>query len=393
MLAGKPGDFVAHQLDALSTYESTFGIRQIDGNFVPPAGGVLGLNPPGTDASSGAGISGTTPPVLTAAGLVTFPALAGPVPFDTGTFGAPGTVQTSLPTGATETPLLNDAAGNVLIGVYQHPPTGDTQPNVDEMTLGFNYNLNMTQWLMLGPGLIDWVTGGAHLGLYRNYSTLHVDDMFTPDDTWNTTTHANDYDPGRRRCACARSTSTRRPTWSKTNNFRLDILFNGGNSTTNSVDGADARPAARRVPEDRPRDGQAVHPGLRLAQPHLGPRLPRRRLRHHQLHRGRSPAEHALGRVGAGRHEGHRRSRARLEHRQLARPRDPEPDHARARRPLRLRQPRCPDAADAVDPPNLDDEVVEPRPAGPSRPAATSTRSPTSSTAPTRPRPTSRRHR
>ena len=44
------------------------------------------------------------------------------------------------------------------------------------MTIGFNYNANQSQWLMLGPGLIDWVTAGAHLGLYRNYATLHVDD-------------------------------------------------------------------------------------------------------------------------------------------------------------------------------------------------------------------------
>ena len=106
VLAGKPGDFAAGQLDALSAYESTFGIRQIDGNFVPPAGGILGLNPPGTDPSSGAGIAGTTP-VLTAAGLFTFPALAGPVPIDTGTFGAPGAAQTSLPTGASRDPTAH----------------------------------------------------------------------------------------------------------------------------------------------------------------------------------------------------------------------------------------------------------------------------------------------
>jgi len=233
VVAGKPGDFVAHALDSLSAYESTFGVRQLDGNFVPPAGGVLGLNPV-TDSSSGSLIGGTTP-TLNTAGLAAFPALAGQIPFDTGTFGAPGAVQASLPTGATETPLLSDSAGNVLIGVYQHPPTGDTQANVQELTLGFNYNLNMTQWLLLGPGLIDWVTGGAHVGLYRNYSTLHVDDVFTPDDTWDTTTHANDYDPA----AALRMRPVdvdNEAVWSKANNYRLDNLFNGGNSTTNNVE-------------------------------------------------------------------------------------------------------------------------------------------------------------
>ena len=235
VVTGKPGDFVAHALDALSTYESTFGIRQLDSDFVPPAGGILGLNPPGADSSIGSGIVGTSPSLNTA-GLAAFPALAGPILFDAGSFAAPGTPipAGSLPAGATETPLLSDAAANVLIGVYQHPPTGDTQPGVQEMTLGFNYNQFLTQWLLLGPSLIDWVTGGTHLGLYRNYSTIHVDDMFTSDDTWSTTTHANNYDPNaalRMRPVDVDNAAT----WEKSNNFRLDLLFNGGNSSANAT--------------------------------------------------------------------------------------------------------------------------------------------------------------
>jgi len=109
------------------------------------------------------------------------------------------------------------------------------------MTIGFNYNANMTQWLLLGPGLIDWVTGGAHLGLYRNYSTIHVDDMFTSDDAWDITTHANNYDP----TAALRMTPVdvdAAAAWEKANNFRLDFLFNGGNATTNNVDAPTADP-------------------------------------------------------------------------------------------------------------------------------------------------------
>ena len=239
VFAGKPADFAAGQLTTLFSYESTFGIRQIDGDFVAgyPAAGNLGLNAI-SDAQNGATISSTTA-TLTAAGLSAFPALKGPVPIDAGVFGYSGTTSgVTLPTGATETPLLNDASGNVLIGVYQHPtaaqdPT-DAQAGVAEMTIGFNYNANMTQWLLLGPGLIDWVTGGAHVGLYRNYSTIHVDDMFTPDDAWDTTTHANDYTPAdalRMNPVDVDNAAT----WSKANNFRLDFLFNGGNSTTNDA--------------------------------------------------------------------------------------------------------------------------------------------------------------
>ncbi|MGO9873049.1 MAG: fibronectin type III domain-containing protein [Acidimicrobiia bacterium] len=239
VFAGKPADFAAGQLTTLFGYESTFGIRQIDGDFVAgyPAAGNLGLNAI-SDAQNGAAISSTTA-TLTAAGLSAFPALNGPVPIDAGVFGYSGTTAgVTLPTGATETPLLNDASGNVLIGVYQHPtaaqdPT-DLQAGVAEMTIGFNYNQNMTQWLLLGPGLIDWVTGGAHVGLYRNYATIHVDDQFTPDDTWDIATHANDYTPADA-LRMGPVDVDNLATWSRTNNFRLDMLFNGGNSTTNNA--------------------------------------------------------------------------------------------------------------------------------------------------------------
>jgi len=231
VFAGKPSDFAAGQLTNLFTYESTFGIRQLDGNFVPgyPVAGTLGLNSV-TDAQTGAGISSSTA-TLTAAGLTTFAALNGPVPIDVGVFGSPGTVASPLPTGATETPLLNDASGNVLIGVYQHPTAAqapsDLQAGVAEMTVGFNYNQYQSQWLLLGPGLIDWVTGDAHVGLYRNYATVHVDDVFTSDNTWDTTTHANDF------TAALRMTPPdvdAEAAWSTANGFRLDDLPNFGNS-------------------------------------------------------------------------------------------------------------------------------------------------------------------
>ncbi|MGO9874600.1 MAG: fibronectin type III domain-containing protein [Acidimicrobiia bacterium] len=235
VLAGKPADFAAGQLSALFSYESTFGIRQIDGDFVP--NGTTGLSSV-TDADSGATVSGTTAS-LTAAGVSTFGSLNGPVPIDTGSFASPGTVATGLPTGATETPLLNDAAGNVLVGVYQHPtaaqaPT-DPQAGVAELTVGMAYNANQTQWLLLGAGLIDWVTADAHLGDYRHYVEMDIDDTFTPDDAWNTTLHTIDYsdaDALRMRAADVDYAAQ----WSAANNFRMDQLFNGGGSVAYQAD-------------------------------------------------------------------------------------------------------------------------------------------------------------
>src|ERR1035438_3123615 len=111
VLADSPSGFAAGQLSALDTYESSYGVRQVDGYMYPsPA---LGL----TDASSGA-LTGTAQ--LTAAGLAALPGLKGTVPFDTGTWGYPSTIGAGAPL----TPWLENAAGQVLARVYQHPPIG-----------------------------------------------------------------------------------------------------------------------------------------------------------------------------------------------------------------------------------------------------------------------------
>ncbi|HEY3941542.1 MAG TPA: hypothetical protein VGL60_03580, partial [Acidimicrobiales bacterium] len=185
VVADGPADFATGQLTALDQYESAFGVREIDTDAFPsPA---LGLN--SVTESNNGDLSNTTA-TLTATGLAIFSSLKGPVPLDTGTFASPATVAGPLPAGASETPLLDDASGNVLMGIYQHPsaaqsPT-DPQAGVAEMTLDFNYNATDIQWLILGPALIDWVTGGVHLGLYRNYIGQDVDDVFISDNQWST---------------------------------------------------------------------------------------------------------------------------------------------------------------------------------------------------------------
>ena len=139
-----------------------------------------------TEASGGA-LDGTTG-TLTAAGLAAFPELAGPIPFATGTYGYGATVDA----GAPYTTLLANSAGQALAGVYQHPST-DPQAGVAELSLYFDYNATQLQWLLLAPGLINWVTQGTHLGLDRNYVEMDIDDTFTPDNAWSTTVHDNDY--------------------------------------------------------------------------------------------------------------------------------------------------------------------------------------------------------
>ena len=72
-----------------------------------------------------------------------------------------------MDSGAPYTPFITDSAGHTLAGVYQHPST-DAQAGVSELALNFDYNASQLQWLLLAPGLINWVTQDTHLGLYRN---------------------------------------------------------------------------------------------------------------------------------------------------------------------------------------------------------------------------------
>src|SRR5437660_1213851 len=127
----------------------------------------------------GGSLDGTTA-TLTQAGLAAFGQLKGPVPFDAGSFGYGATATA----GAPYTPFLTDAAGHVMAGVYQHPDS-DPQAGVAELAVNFDYNANQTQWLLLAPGLINWVTQDTHLGLYRNYFGQDIDDLSIADNEWS----------------------------------------------------------------------------------------------------------------------------------------------------------------------------------------------------------------
>ena len=70
--------------------------------------------------------------------------------------------------------------------MYVHPTNnGDPQGGVSELSLYFDYNANQLQWMLLSPGLINWVTQNTHLGLYRNYFGQDIDDLFLADNEWS----------------------------------------------------------------------------------------------------------------------------------------------------------------------------------------------------------------
>ena len=242
VIADSPADFAAGQLTALDAYESSFGVRQIDGYSYPnPA---LGL----TDSSAGA-LDGTSAQ-LTPAGLLALPELKGTVPFGTGSYGYPATATAGAPV----TPWLENSAGGILAAVYQHPST-DAQAGVAELSLGFDYNAAQIQWLLLAPGLVNWVTGGLHLGEYRNYVEMDIDDTFTPDDAWDTTTHTIDYaDADALRMQAADVDYAAK--WSQANDFRMEQLFNGGGSVEYQADNSGTDPVLAEFQKTDPTTGK-----------------------------------------------------------------------------------------------------------------------------------------
>src|SRR5664279_881770 len=181
VIADSPAGFAAGHLNALFSYESTYGVRQIDGYTYPiPAQGIAAVTGASTTLDN-------TTATLTAAGLAGLPGLKGTVPFDAGTYGVPASVVAGT-IGAAFTPWLENASGQVLAGVYQHPGIStapDPQAGVSELSLTFEYNATQLQWLLLAPGLIDWVTQDTHLGLSRNYFGQDIDDNFIADNEWS----------------------------------------------------------------------------------------------------------------------------------------------------------------------------------------------------------------
>ena len=56
-------------------------------------------------------------------------------------------------------------------------------------------NEYQTQAQLLRHGMLSWVTRGVYLGYQRNYLEMQVDDVFLPDDRWNTDTNSTPCDP------------------------------------------------------------------------------------------------------------------------------------------------------------------------------------------------------
>jgi hypothetical protein len=259
-------------LSRVYTYERDFGVRQISGFEFPNAN--VGLEFTGTV------LLGPFTASLTNAGKGAFNYLEGPVPLDEGTRGydsyyddrqagddvtpfTPKAWAAEPVSGVTNfVPYLvapTDAPteggkpvkGRVIGGFYTHTGKEASDPHaalragVQEVVLTFNYNSTMTQWRLLAPGLIRWVTRGVHLGYNRNYLSNHVDDIFMGDDGWSIEHECTPGATEPRDPLCAPDAPTTGPTirmsatdvtktveWQKLNGFKLDMAFNAVDAVT-----------------------------------------------------------------------------------------------------------------------------------------------------------------
>jgi hypothetical protein len=222
----------ADERAALTAYEKKFDIPQVNAYVYPGAG--MGLQTP-TYAGPMDGVAAT----LTTAGKSVFSYLKGPVPFEDGSptvaesYGYLALPSAADPaTGAVSTPLLTATApdgsdGNTLITEYR---ADDRR----QLSLSFSYSSTQQPFRLLAPGLVNWMTGGVHLGLSRNFLSVQVDDIFKPDARWSATggcaPDANCPAPSTTDIRMTADDVTAVTSWQSSRNFTFDMVFNGSGS-------------------------------------------------------------------------------------------------------------------------------------------------------------------
>ncbi|MFD6185765.1 hypothetical protein [Streptomyces goshikiensis] len=216
------------EMAALTAYETTYGIRQVDAYTWAHPG--VGLEYTDNGGYSGQ-LDGTQAAVTTAGkagpfgylgGQVTFEDNSALVPESYGFMGKPRPGYTSY----VDAPVSGGRAS--LVGEYAHDGRS-------ELVVTFGYNQYQQQFRLLARGIVDWLTQGVHLGQSRNYFAVHVDDVFAPDARWSKELNCT---PGDYACAGGEGQeSSIRMTaadaqyavqWQQSKGFKLDMLFNAG---------------------------------------------------------------------------------------------------------------------------------------------------------------------
>ncbi|MFJ4081539.1 hypothetical protein ACIP2Z_21610 [Streptomyces iakyrus] len=231
---------------ALTAYEQTYDIPQVDAyTYARPE---AGLQYPIHGGYSGS-IDGKRAEVTAAGKSGPFGYLDGAVPFEDNdpAVGESYAYLSKPVAGADFTPYVEAAipgqsAKGALVGEYRHDGRR-------ELVVTFVYNRYQQQFRLLARGIVEWMTGGVHLGASRNYFSVHVDDVFAADDRWNSMLNCT---PGDVDCTDPNATPDpirmtaadvdHAVDWQNDKKFTLDFAYNGAGSVDHREDnnGSDA---------------------------------------------------------------------------------------------------------------------------------------------------------
>ncbi|MDP9416833.1 MAG: hypothetical protein M3P48_03155, partial [Actinomycetota bacterium] len=96
-------------------------------------------------------------------------------------------------------------------------------------------------FLALAHGMVTWLTRGIHLGHYRQWFSVHIDDVLHPNDRWSTEANCTvgaDCNPARDPAATPYNELIRMTgadaayldSWQRARGFKLDLAYNGAGS-------------------------------------------------------------------------------------------------------------------------------------------------------------------
>lgn len=245
------------EMTALAAYERTHDIPQVDAyTYARPE---AGLEYP-VDGGYAGNIDGVRAEVTDAGRAGPFGYLDGQVPFeDNSPTVSESYAYLSTPVaGADFTPYVEAAipggtGRGSLVGEYRHDGRR-------ELVVTFVYNQYQRQFGLLARGIVDWMTGGVHLGASRNYFAVHVDDVLAADDRWDTELNCTPGDVD-----CPEGEGTPDPirmlpadvdhavSWQREQDFTLDLAYNGAGSVDHRQGNGGADPLADRLIAERNR--------------------------------------------------------------------------------------------------------------------------------------------
>jgi hypothetical protein len=115
----------------------------------------------------------------------------------------------------------------------------------EELVLTAGYRTGASQFQVLAPGMIRWLTRGVHLGLERAWFAVHIDDVLLPNARWvpeANCTSGSDCPPEIGPRPLIRMTAedvAYAVDWQRRHGFRMDMAYNGSGSVAAAPGAAD----------------------------------------------------------------------------------------------------------------------------------------------------------